>query len=75
MDNGGNTFVDEAMNMNRIIESARLNLAWYTEACFEAWMEGDVLSVHRYWRGAQRCAHVIRLAEAMSANEPTKIAA
>lgn len=53
--------------MRQIIESAQENLAWHIEHAFECWCIGDVLGVRISWRAAQRCEHVIRLAQALEA--------
>ena len=54
------------MKFQRIIASAKASLQWNLEACFEAWTVGDALGVHRFWRAARRCEHVIRLARALA---------
>lgn len=41
--------------------SAQASLELHLANGFAAWVVGDVLGRHIAWRGAKRCAHVLKL--------------
>lgn len=52
-----------------MVRSASEALDMHLANGFDAWCAGDVVGMHIARRGAQRCAHVIRLATALQVPE------